>query len=129
MDHPHLLYAATMGFLSGFALKKTGRALAVTVGLAFAAHQLQRYLAAQAAVAAAGGAPAAAVAGLAPAVAPAPPAFTAALARLHGALDADGDGVVSGRDLAAHGRRLCAFVGAPAGACVAGGFLLGLRQG
>ena len=118
-----LVYAALMGLFAGLAAKKTGRALAIGLGLAFAATQVSRYLAAQ-------GAPGPGrEADLARPVAPPPPALGAAMARVAAILDSDGDGVVSASDLASHGRRLCAFVGAPAGACVAGGFLLGLRQG
>ena len=113
-----------MGFFAGFAAKKTGRALAIGVGLAFAVTQVSRYLAAQGVPL-----PGREEVDLAQPVAPPPPALGAAIARVAAILDADGDGVVSASDLASHGRRLCAFVGAPAGACVAGGFLLGLRQG
>ena len=106
-------------------MKKTGRALAVTVGLAFITHQISRYLQAEEAHRAGAVLPRE----LVPPVEP-PPAFLGAtVARLAGVLDADGDGRITAADLATHGRRLCAFVGAPSGACVAGGFLLGLRQG
>ena len=112
-------YSACMGFFSGFALKCTGRALAVSVGLFFTCHQLRRYL--QNAENELHGPPMP--------VDPPPRLLSDVFARATRALDADADGRVGLGDLFHHGRRLLLFIGAPAGACAAGGFLLGLRLG
>ena len=119
----HVIYCGAMGFFAGFALRKVGRVVAIGVGLAFAASQIARYAAAE--EARRGGAPVAD-----DGAPPLPPAvLQAGYTRALRLLDADGDGVVSSNDLSVHGTRLAQFVGAPAGAAMAGGLLMGLRHG
>ena len=98
------------GFTSGYALKKVGKTVAVGVGLAFIGLQVAQYY---------GVVKRDAV------------DWEDMDRRLREALDTDGDGQVTRRDLEVHLRSVIDFLGAelPSGAAFAVAFIAGLRYG